>query len=50
MYLKHRKEMEDSGVDVVYLDGLKSREELYNEVLEDIRNRLLNRPPGPQKS
>ncbi|XP_021234372.1 nicotinamide riboside kinase 2 isoform X2 [Numida meleagris] len=50
MYLKHRKEMEDSGVDVVYLDGLKSREQLYNEVLEDIRNRLLNRPPGPQKS
>ncbi|NXJ11001.1 NRK2 kinase, partial [Odontophorus gujanensis] len=44
MYLKHRKEMEDSRVDVVYLDGLKSREELYNEVLEDIRNRLLNRP------
>ncbi|XP_042692172.1 nicotinamide riboside kinase 2 [Centrocercus urophasianus] len=50
MYLKHRKEMEDNGVDVVYLDGLKSREQLYDEVLEDIRNRLLNRPPGPPKS
>ncbi|NWW07697.1 NRK2 kinase, partial [Oreocharis arfaki] len=42
MYLKHRKEMEDSGVDVVYLDGLKSRDELYNQVFEDIHNKLLN--------
>ncbi|XP_032567997.1 nicotinamide riboside kinase 2 isoform X3 [Chiroxiphia lanceolata] len=42
MYLKHRKEMEDCGVDVVYLDGLKSREELYNQVFEDIHNKLLN--------
>ncbi|NXA43221.1 NRK2 kinase, partial [Eudromia elegans] len=43
MYLKHRKEMEDDGVDVVYLDGLKSRDELYSEVLEDVQNKLLNR-------
>ncbi|OPJ86528.1 nicotinamide riboside kinase 2 [Patagioenas fasciata monilis] len=43
MYLKHRKEMEDGGVDVVYLDGLKSRDELYNQVFEDIQNKLLNR-------
>ncbi|NXM64758.1 NRK2 kinase, partial [Illadopsis cleaveri] len=42
MYLKHRKEMEDCGVDVVYLDGLKSRDELYNQVFEDIHNKLLN--------
>ncbi|NXJ42217.1 NRK2 kinase, partial [Ciconia maguari] len=42
MYLKHRKEMEDSSVDVVYLDGLKSRDELYNQVFEDIQNKLLN--------
>ncbi|XP_008491771.1 nicotinamide riboside kinase 2 [Calypte anna] len=42
MYLKHRKEMEDNGVDVVYLDGLKSRDELYNQVFEDIHNKLLN--------
>ncbi|XP_009953458.1 PREDICTED: nicotinamide riboside kinase 2-like, partial [Leptosomus discolor] len=41
MYLKHRKEMEDCGVDVVYLDGLKSRDELYNQVFEDIHNKLL---------
>lgn len=26
----------------VYLDGLKSRDELYNEVFEDIHNKLLN--------
>ncbi|XP_050571622.1 nicotinamide riboside kinase 2 isoform X2 [Cygnus atratus] len=42
MYLKHRKEMEDNGVNVVYLDGLKSRDELYNQVFEDIQNKLLN--------
>uniref|UniRef100_A0A493TPZ0 Nicotinamide riboside kinase 2 n=1 Tax=Anas platyrhynchos platyrhynchos TaxID=8840 RepID=A0A493TPZ0_ANAPP len=42
MYLKHRKEMEDNGVDVVYLDGLKSRDELYNQVFEDIQNKFLN--------
>lgn len=26
----------------VYLDGLKSRDELYNQVFEDIHNKLLN--------
>lgn len=26
----------------VYLDGLKSRDELYNQVFEDIQNKLLN--------
>uniref|UniRef100_A0A8D0H0S4 Nicotinamide riboside kinase 2 n=1 Tax=Sphenodon punctatus TaxID=8508 RepID=A0A8D0H0S4_SPHPU len=41
-YLKHRKEMEANEVDVVYLDGLKSRDSLYNQVFEDIQNRLLN--------
>ncbi|XP_042335929.1 nicotinamide riboside kinase 2 isoform X1 [Sceloporus undulatus] len=42
MYLKHRKEMEASEVDVVYLDGLKSRDDLYKQVFEDIQNKLLN--------
>ncbi|XP_006978208.2 nicotinamide riboside kinase 2 [Peromyscus maniculatus bairdii] len=43
MYRKYKREMEQDGVDVVYLDGTKSREELFREVLEDIQNRLLNR-------
>ncbi|CAG5861012.1 unnamed protein product [Menidia menidia] len=43
MYLKHRKEMEDSGLNYEYLDGLKSKEEIYNQVYEDIQNNLLNR-------
>ncbi|XP_060642158.1 nicotinamide riboside kinase 2 isoform X2 [Anolis sagrei] len=42
MYLKHRKEMEASEVDVVYLDGLKSRDDLYKQVFEEIQNTLLN--------
>ncbi|XP_030075689.1 nicotinamide riboside kinase 2 [Microcaecilia unicolor] len=42
MYLKHRKEMEDSGVEVVYLDGLKPREELFSQVYEEVHNKLLN--------
>ncbi|KAM4548968.1 muscle-specific beta 1 integrin binding protein isoform 2-T3 [Odontesthes bonariensis] len=43
MYLKHRKEMEDSGLSFEYLDGLKSKDEIYNQVYEDIQNSLLNR-------
>ncbi|XP_006722788.1 nicotinamide riboside kinase 2 isoform X1 [Homo sapiens] len=43
MYQKYRQEMEANGVEVVYLDGMKSREELFREVLEDIQNSLLNR-------
>ncbi|KAL0611481.1 Nicotinamide riboside kinase 2 [Plecturocebus cupreus] len=53
MYQKYRREMEANGVEVgkplsvtrprpVYLDGMKSREELLREVLEDIQNSLLN--------
>ncbi|XP_053157313.1 nicotinamide riboside kinase 2 [Hemicordylus capensis] len=42
MYLKHRKEMEANDVDVVYLDGLKSKDDLYMQVFEDIQNKLLN--------
>ncbi|XP_061832441.2 muscle-specific beta 1 integrin binding protein isoform X1 [Nerophis lumbriciformis] len=43
MYLKHRTEMEDSGLHIEYLDGLKSKEDIYNRVHEDIQNNLLNR-------
>ncbi|XP_051856832.1 nicotinamide riboside kinase 2-like [Antechinus flavipes] len=43
MYQKYRQEMENNGVDVVHIDGLKSRDELYHQVLEDIQNTLLNR-------
>nr|XP_057929092.1 muscle-specific beta 1 integrin binding protein isoform X2 [Doryrhamphus excisus]XP_057929093.1 muscle-specific beta 1 integrin binding protein isoform X2 [Doryrhamphus excisus]XP_057929095.1 muscle-specific beta 1 integrin binding protein isoform X2 [Doryrhamphus excisus] len=43
MYLKHRREMEDSSLSIEYLDGLKSKEDIYNHVYEDIQNNLLNR-------
>ncbi|XP_068391136.1 nicotinamide riboside kinase 2 isoform X2 [Eschrichtius robustus] len=43
MYQKYKREMEANGVEVVYLDGTKSREELFHQVLEDIQNSLLNR-------
>ncbi|XP_012978387.2 nicotinamide riboside kinase 2 [Mesocricetus auratus] len=43
MYQKYKREMEQNGVEVVYLDGMKSREELLRQVLEDVQNRLLNR-------
>ncbi|XP_022603935.1 nicotinamide riboside kinase 2-like isoform X2 [Seriola dumerili] len=43
MYLKHRREMEDSSLHIEYLDGLKTKEEIYNQVYEDIQNNLLNR-------
>ncbi|XP_045058576.1 nicotinamide riboside kinase 2 isoform X2 [Desmodus rotundus] len=42
MYQKYKQEMEANGVEVVYLDGMKSREELFHQVLEDIQNLLLN--------
>ncbi|XP_062252159.1 muscle-specific beta 1 integrin binding protein [Platichthys flesus] len=43
MYLKHRKEMEDNCWNIEYLDGVKTKEEIYNQVYEDIQNNLLNR-------
>ncbi|XP_034386990.1 muscle-specific beta 1 integrin binding protein isoform X2 [Cyclopterus lumpus] len=43
MYLKHRREMERSGLNIQCLDGLKSKEEIYNQAYEDIQNNLLNR-------
>ncbi|ELK19391.1 Nicotinamide riboside kinase 2 [Pteropus alecto] len=43
MYLKYKRQMEADGVDVVYLDGTRPREELFHQVLEDIQNSILNR-------
>ncbi|XP_037326570.2 muscle-specific beta 1 integrin binding protein [Pungitius pungitius] len=43
MYLKHRSEMESSGLNIQCLDGLKSKEEIYNQVYAEIQNNLLNR-------
>ncbi|XP_042329456.1 nicotinamide riboside kinase 2-like isoform X2 [Sceloporus undulatus] len=40
MYVKHKKLMEDLNVDVVHLDGTKSREELFNEIYGHIQNNL----------
>ncbi|EPQ03091.1 Nicotinamide riboside kinase 2 [Myotis brandtii] len=42
MYQKYKQEMEANGVEVVYLDGMKSREDLFHQVREDIQNSLLN--------
>ncbi|XP_076847507.1 nicotinamide riboside kinase 2 isoform X2 [Brachyhypopomus gauderio] len=42
MYLKHRSEMETNCRALHYLDGMKSKDELYNEVYENIQNTLLN--------
>ncbi|XP_078054256.1 muscle-specific beta 1 integrin binding protein isoform X2 [Mustelus asterias] len=42
MYLKHKKEMEANNVNVVYLNGLKTKEEIYLQVYEDIQNQILN--------
>uniref|UniRef100_A0A671PWA5 Nicotinamide riboside kinase 2-like n=1 Tax=Sinocyclocheilus anshuiensis TaxID=1608454 RepID=A0A671PWA5_9TELE len=43
MYLKHRNDMENCGLPIEYLDGLKTKDEIYNQVYEDIHNTLLNR-------
>ncbi|XP_018417701.1 PREDICTED: nicotinamide riboside kinase 2 [Nanorana parkeri] len=42
MYLKHRCEMEESGVNVVPIDGLLSKDEIFRSVYTDILNRFLN--------
>ncbi|KAM9461803.1 muscle-specific beta 1 integrin binding protein isoform 1-T2 [Clarias gariepinus] len=42
MYLKHRVEMEDNLFPIEHLDGLKSKEEIYQQVYEEIHNTLLN--------
>ncbi|XP_035765029.1 muscle-specific beta 1 integrin binding protein 2 isoform X2 [Neolamprologus brichardi] len=40
MYLKHKNIMEASAVDVVQLDGTKSKEALFNFVCGDILNNI----------
>ncbi|XP_068604294.1 muscle-specific beta 1 integrin binding protein 2 [Brachionichthys hirsutus] len=40
MYLKHKNIMEASGVDVLQLDGTKSKEQLFNFVYGDILNNI----------
>lgn len=40
MYVKHKEIMERSGVDVVQLDGTKSKKQLYNEVYGDVQNHI----------
>ncbi|XP_055359748.1 nicotinamide riboside kinase 2 isoform X2 [Betta splendens] len=42
MYLKHRKEMENNCSNIEYLDGLKSKEDIFSSVYECIQNSLLN--------
>ncbi|KAK0147705.1 Nicotinamide riboside kinase 2 [Merluccius polli] len=42
MYLKHRKEMENNCNSIEYLDGMKSKDEIYNQVYQSIQNTLLN--------
>ncbi|XP_077449591.1 muscle-specific beta 1 integrin binding protein 2 isoform X1 [Stigmatopora argus] len=38
MYLKHKNTMERTGVDVVQLDGTRSKEQLFNSVYGNIMN------------
>jgi len=40
MYVKHKDIMENSGVDVVQLDGTKTKEQLYNTVYGNIMNNI----------
>lgn len=40
MYLKHRGEMEDIIWEIVYLDGVKSEENLFSQVYEYLRQEL----------
>ncbi|XP_052008231.1 nicotinamide riboside kinase 2-like [Xyrauchen texanus] len=45
MYVKHTQIMQDSGVDVVQLDGTMSKEHLYNCVYGNILNGVQNNLP-----
>ncbi|XP_054866625.1 muscle-specific beta 1 integrin binding protein 2 isoform X2 [Amphiprion ocellaris] len=40
MYLQHKNIMEESAVDVLQLDGTKSKEQLFNFVYGDILNNI----------
>jgi len=42
MYLKHRREMEENCNCIEYLDGMKAKDEIYNQAYESIHNSLLN--------
>jgi len=42
MYLKHRKEMDHNCNCIEYLDGMKAKDEIYNQAYESIHNSLLN--------
>lgn len=42
MYLKHRKEMEDNSDRIEYLDGMTSKENIYNSALDSIQNGIQN--------
>lgn len=43
LIFKHQNNWFTSCVCAEYLDGLKQKEEIYNQVYEDIQNNLLNR-------
>ncbi|KAM3603790.1 uncharacterized protein V6R79_002105 [Siganus canaliculatus] len=43
MYLKHRKQMESNCDRIVTLDGMTSKEDIYNQVYESVQNSLLNK-------
>ncbi|MBN3313355.1 NRK2 kinase, partial [Atractosteus spatula] len=40
MYMKHKNMMEENKVDIVLLDGLRSKAEIYNLVYGDIQNQI----------
>ncbi|XP_068422508.1 nicotinamide riboside kinase 1 isoform X2 [Clinocottus analis] len=40
MHLKNRQEMESSGSEILFLDGLKPKEELLADVYEDVRQEI----------
>ncbi|XP_018533386.1 nicotinamide riboside kinase 2 isoform X1 [Lates calcarifer] len=42
MYLKHRKEMDNNCSRIEYLNGMTSKDEIYNKVYESVQNSLLN--------
>uniref|UniRef100_A0A8I3WCK1 Nicotinamide riboside kinase 1 n=1 Tax=Callithrix jacchus TaxID=9483 RepID=A0A8I3WCK1_CALJA len=50
MYLKHRQEMQDITWEVVYLDGTKSKEDLFLQVYEDLIQQLAKQKWSPSLS
>ncbi|XP_069013912.1 nicotinamide riboside kinase 2-like isoform X2 [Embiotoca jacksoni] len=43
MYLKHRKEMANNCNGIEYIDGMTSKDDIYNRVYESVHNSLLNK-------